>query len=219
MVCLIEKIHLKNFIIHEDLEIPFGKDITLIYGENGIGKSLIIDALMMLMGQKSERLIRRKYSDVIGPHAKECNIFLSLKNPIIDQENQRRLLSVNDPAVQAILDANNQIVLRMRITKAGQTYHVNGKRVDRSTIDEILHSAGINPTAYLSFTEQGSIDKFSRDSDVEKFRALIEATGLKRAHQIYEEAYRRVQEARQNRQPRLAALKMAEQELRALQVL
>lgn len=42
---IIEKIKLVNFRNHENYELDFKKDTTLILGENGWGKTSILEAL------------------------------------------------------------------------------------------------------------------------------------------------------------------------------
>ena len=45
----ISKLHLQNFRCYDDLEIDFHKNMTVIVGENGKGKTAILDALAISM--------------------------------------------------------------------------------------------------------------------------------------------------------------------------
>jgi DNA repair protein RecN (Recombination protein N) len=49
---MLAKLLIKNFIIIEKIEIDFCSDFNTIIGETGSGKSIIIDALLLLLGGK-----------------------------------------------------------------------------------------------------------------------------------------------------------------------
>ncbi|HNW30604.1 MAG TPA: AAA family ATPase, partial [Spirochaetota bacterium] len=46
------EIRIKNFVIIEDLAISFGKGLNILTGETGAGKSILIDALSGVLGEK-----------------------------------------------------------------------------------------------------------------------------------------------------------------------
>ena len=50
---MLETLTIKNFAIIEDLEVNFKKGMNVLIGETGAGKSIIIDALSLLMGKRS----------------------------------------------------------------------------------------------------------------------------------------------------------------------
>ena len=43
---MLESLHLKNFTVFPDAEFTFGKDLNVIVGENGAGKSHVLKAPM-----------------------------------------------------------------------------------------------------------------------------------------------------------------------------
>ena len=56
---MLTSLRIKNFAIIEELELQFGSGFTVLTGETGAGKSIIIDAISLILGQNaSEDLIR-----------------------------------------------------------------------------------------------------------------------------------------------------------------
>ncbi|MCE4624526.1 MAG: AAA family ATPase, partial [Desulfurococcales archaeon] len=47
----IERIELKNFLSHIDTTLPLGRGITVLVGDNGAGKSSIVDAIFIQLYQ------------------------------------------------------------------------------------------------------------------------------------------------------------------------
>lgn len=47
---LLAELSIKNFAIIEELTISFEKGLTVLTGETGAGKSIIIDAISLLVG-------------------------------------------------------------------------------------------------------------------------------------------------------------------------
>lgn len=49
---MLKEVRIKNFIIIDDLKIQFGKGLNILTGETGAGKSILIDALSGIMGDR-----------------------------------------------------------------------------------------------------------------------------------------------------------------------
>jgi len=49
---MLVELRLKNFAIIDDISITFGKNLNIITGETGTGKSLIVDAINIILGDK-----------------------------------------------------------------------------------------------------------------------------------------------------------------------
>ncbi len=57
--CMLEALCIRNFAIIDDLRIPFQDGLTVLSGETGAGKSIIISAVNLLLGSRaSAKLIR-----------------------------------------------------------------------------------------------------------------------------------------------------------------
>ena len=53
MTNLIQEIYIKNFAIIEEVQCTFEKGMTVLTGETGAGKSIIIDAVGLLIGERA----------------------------------------------------------------------------------------------------------------------------------------------------------------------
>jgi DNA repair protein RecN (Recombination protein N) len=46
---MLQMVRVKNFAIIEDIEVKFNKNMTVLTGQTGAGKSLIIDAISLIL--------------------------------------------------------------------------------------------------------------------------------------------------------------------------
>lgn len=51
---MIESLYIENFAIIDQVQIDFQSGMTVLTGETGAGKSIIIDAIGQLIGQRSQ---------------------------------------------------------------------------------------------------------------------------------------------------------------------
>jgi DNA repair protein RecN (Recombination protein N) len=59
LICMLKELSIKNFTIIENLHICFSEGLTILSGETGAGKSIIINAVNLLLGSRaSTKLIR-----------------------------------------------------------------------------------------------------------------------------------------------------------------
>ncbi|MGL4283798.1 MAG: AAA family ATPase, partial [Eubacterium aggregans] len=52
---MLQRINIKNYALIENLDIEFDDGLNVITGETGAGKSIIIDAITLLLGQRGTR--------------------------------------------------------------------------------------------------------------------------------------------------------------------
>jgi DNA repair protein RecN (Recombination protein N) len=60
---MIRNLHLKDFAVVSEAELGFGPGMTAISGETGAGKSLLVDALLLLTGARAEAAMVRHGAD------------------------------------------------------------------------------------------------------------------------------------------------------------
>ena len=51
---MLEQLSVKNFAIIEDITVSFKSNMTVLTGETGAGKSLIIDTISLLLGARAD---------------------------------------------------------------------------------------------------------------------------------------------------------------------
>ncbi len=63
---MLQSLHIRNFAIIEDVALEFGPGLNVLTGETGAGKSIIIQALSLLMGQRgSSEWIRKDEASAV----------------------------------------------------------------------------------------------------------------------------------------------------------
>ncbi|OIJ16885.1 DNA repair protein RecN [Anaerobacillus alkalilacustris] len=120
------ELSIKNFAIIEDLTIPFEKGLTVLTGETGAGKSIIIDAISLLVGGRgSSEFVRHgaKRSEIQGL------FFIEDQTHYIYSKAQQLGIEINE---------DQMVILQRDITAQGKTIcRINGKLVTLAILREI----------------------------------------------------------------------------------
>ncbi|MEI2750684.1 MAG: AAA family ATPase [Ferruginibacter sp.] len=64
---MLEKLHIQNYAIIDDLSIRFSDGLNIITGETGAGKSILMGALNLILGQRAD-------SSVMHEPGKKCMV-------------------------------------------------------------------------------------------------------------------------------------------------
>jgi len=99
-------ISIRNVVLIEALDLEFGTGLTALTGETGAGKSIILDALGMATGARSDRGLVRA-----GTDKAQCIAGFTLSNSVA------KLLEEHDIDV----DPNEDVTLRRSLTKDGRS--------------------------------------------------------------------------------------------------
>ena len=106
---MLTSIHIDNFAIIDHLEVDFREGMTVLTGETGAGKSIIVDALSLLLGVRAD-------ANVVRAGAKRADITASF--------DLTKLASVSHWLVDQELDSdeeNSECLLRRVISKEGRS--------------------------------------------------------------------------------------------------
>ncbi|MFT4062250.1 MAG: DNA repair protein RecN [Edaphocola sp.] len=120
---MLQKIYIRNYAIIDELEILFDKGLNVITGETGAGKSIILGALSLILGERADTsvLIDRDEKSVVEA------VFHTEKN-----EPLNRLLAREE------LDKSDTTIIRREISPAGKSRaFVNDTPVTLNVLNEI----------------------------------------------------------------------------------
>lgn len=103
---MLTKLHIQNYAIIDEIEINFSNSLNIITGETGAGKSILMGALSLILGERAD-------SSVLVNSTKKCfieGVFSTHDKP-----------EVNAFLQQYELDAEDELVLRREIAANGKS--------------------------------------------------------------------------------------------------
>lgn len=167
---MLEELRIQNFAIIDRLELNFSQGFNIITGETGAGKSILIDAVELLLGAKSDVTFIRAGADralVEGVFALEARTRIIVQ-PILERES---LIEPGDP-----LDL---VTLSRELRSSGRSAaRVNGITVNLEVLRELgealvdIHGQ----SAHLSlFKPRAHMDLLDRYADLLEVRAALAA--------------------------------------------
>ena len=117
------EISIKNFAIIEAISLNFEKGMTVLTGETGAGKSIIIDAMNMMLGARAT-------TDVIRHGTSKAEI-----EGLFSVENSHALQLIFD---EQGIELGDEIIIRREILQNGRSVsRVNGQMVNLSVLRSI----------------------------------------------------------------------------------
>jgi len=120
---MLESLNIKNLVVIEDLDIDFKSGMTVITGETGAGKSIIIQALGMVAGGRSDASLVRN-----GANKAE----ISASFVIEEKSKVQSYLESQD------LENDVECIIRRVILSDGKSRsYVNGRKVPLSVLSEV----------------------------------------------------------------------------------
>lgn len=120
---MLSRLYIANYAIISEVEISFTKGLNIITGETGAGKSILIGALGLILGERAD-------SSVLLDKTKKClveGIF-----PHDNRESIQKFLSEND------IDNEGEIILRREIAVNGKSRaFINDTPVNLSQLQQL----------------------------------------------------------------------------------
>lgn len=114
---------IKNFAIIEEISLNFEKGMTVLTGETGAGKSIIIDAMNMMLGSRAT-------TDVIRHGAPKAEI-----EGLFTVESNRHLTALFE---EQGLEWTDELIIRREILQNGRSVsRINGQMVNLSVLKAV----------------------------------------------------------------------------------
>jgi DNA repair protein RecN (Recombination protein N) len=152
---MLTELRIHNFAIIDQIDLRFGSGLIILTGETGAGKSIILDAVVMLIGGKADTTFVRTDADAAFVEG-----VFHLKGP--EKEAVHSILQREE-----LMDENPDYVVLMReIRKEGRSVaRVNGRSVNVSLLKELgallvdihgqaEHLSLLDPRAHLGLLDR-----------------------------------------------------------------
>lgn len=159
---MLQEIYIKNFVLIDELRMPFYQGLNVLTGETGAGKSIIIDALGLIIGGR-------------------------INNDFIRDENQKAIVESvfsleNNPGAKNYLgqnqlfddmDDNDQLIISREISPSGRNAaRINGRNVSLAVLKELAtflvdmhlqndHLNILRPAMFIHY-----VDQFIKNDDI-----------------------------------------------------
>lgn len=193
------EVSIKNFAIIEQVSLNFEKGMTILSGETGAGKSIIIDAMNLMLGARAT-------TDVIRHGAAKAEI-----EGLFSFENSR---AVEQILTEQGIELADELIIRREILQNGRSVsRVNGQMVNLSVLKQIgqhlvdIHGQHDQEELMKAQHHIRLLDSFGED----------EFWALKDRYQTTFDAYRslrkRVLEKQKNEQEHKARIEMLEYQI------
>jgi len=120
---MLRSLQIRNFAIIDEIDITFNDDMTVLTGETGAGKSILIDALSLVLGERgSSNLIRNK----------EKRAEYTAEFEITNNSHALNWL------IEKSLDNENECILRRTISPDGKSRSfINGNTVNLQSLKSL----------------------------------------------------------------------------------
>ena len=116
-------INIKNFAIIKELELDLQSEMTVVTGETGAGKSIIIDTIELALGARAD-------ASLVRSGAQRCEITL-----MFDLTN---LKHIRDLLIEQEIDSENECIIRRIISSDGHCKSsINGNPCTQQTLRNI----------------------------------------------------------------------------------
>ncbi|MCC5913496.1 MAG: DNA repair protein RecN [Balneolaceae bacterium] len=148
---MIKLLYIKDFALIDELQVEFEDGLNILTGQTGAGKSIIIGALNMILGERADTdVIRQGAAKAIA----EASVFAG--------ENQRLAVLLEENAV----DYSEELILRREIRQNGSRAFINDTPVNISVLREVgdqlvdLHGQHDHQLLLKDENHRGVIDQF-----------------------------------------------------------
>jgi len=181
---MLTSLSIRNYAIIQELEIDFNKGLSTITGETGAGKSILLGALALILGNRAD-------TTVLFDKAGKCIVEGSFSEIPVDIEE---ILNENE------IDTDLPLLLRREIAANGKSRaFINDTPVNLQVMKETglrlvdIHSQHQNLNLNRQLFQLNVIDAFAKiSSEAEEYRKLYhQFVELKREYNHLSEAHKK----------------------------
>jgi len=202
---MLKHLHIRNFAIIDELELDFNSGMTALTGETGAGKSILLGALNLVLGDRAD-------SDSVKQGANFAEI--------VAEFDIQQLDFISSWLVSQELNTDDECILRRRIAKDGRSRaYINSTPVNLQIIRELaemlidIHGQHEHQSIMKSSVQRQLLDDYANHSP------LLEAvSNIYVELKLVEDQLKHLQQASNNQNDRLDLLRFQTQELDTLAV-
>jgi DNA repair protein RecN (Recombination protein N) len=122
---MLVQLHIENYALIDHVVVEFGPGLNILTGETGAGKSMIMDALGLVLGQRAN-------TDVIRTQGQPT--LIEALFDVTDYPQLRQLLQTLD-----IESEDAQLLLKRVVTKRGSRCYVNANLATLNMLQDLGH--------------------------------------------------------------------------------
>lgn len=163
---MLKTLLIKDYALIENIEVNFGRGLNIITGETGAGKSILIDAMGLLLGERASTEVVRKGSEK------------SIVEGIFDSTGNKKVKKLCD---ENEIDFNDDLIVRREISLRGTNRcFINDTPVTLNLIKEIgdllvdLHGQHEHQSLLREETHIEMLDSFANlENELDEYRKLF----------------------------------------------
>ena len=179
---MLTSLNISNIVLIEKLNLSFGSGLNILTGETGAGKSILLDALALALGARSDAGLVRHGCDTASVVAEFDTI----------NETLHKILDENG------IDYDDVLIMRRTLNSDGKSRAwVNDIPVSIKTLKQIgdelveIHGQFANHTLLNPATHRNALDNFATVYDSNNIKLLED---VKKSYEEYHNAEKRLKE-------------------------
>lgn len=148
---MILSLHIKNIALIQELTVELGKGLNILSGETGAGKSIIIDSLSFVLGDRADRSLIR-----FGEKQARVEVIFENSNP-----------NVNKLLEEYGVETDDVIIITRNMTEDKSVCRINGRIVNLSILRAVvgllvdIHTQNEHQSLLKNSTQMSLLDNFS----------------------------------------------------------
>lgn len=208
---MLDFIHIENVALIKQLDIDFSKGFTAMTGETGSGKSMVIDSVNFVLGQRPKK-------DVIRNGEEECYVYA-----VFSDINERTKLALEDYSISP--EEDNTLMISRRYTRDGKSVSkINNRTVPLSAVKAVasfLISINEQHDSYSLLNDEYHVDYLDAFTEIVASGHLKKISEYREIFREYNSAKRKLNdflEASLDREKKLDFLKFQKKEIESAKI-